>query len=144
MDPVTPAPATPARFGAYLYTQFCSAFNDNVHFFAIALYFTYTVSHTPQEAGRWQAIVGAAFVLPFILFSPIAGTLADRYEKRTVLIWAKWTEVIPMTVSFVSTLLPAPLQYSGLVLGIFLMETRAAFFSPPKYGILPEIVAPTR
>ena len=144
MEPVTPKPATPARFGAYLYTQFCSAFNDNVHFFAISLFLTYTVSHSKEEAGRWQAIVGAAFVFPFILFSPFAGTLADRFEKRSVLIWAKWTEVIPMTVSFVSTFLPAPLQYYGLVLGIFLMETRSAFFSPPKYGILPEIVAPDR
>jgi acyl-[acyl-carrier-protein]-phospholipid O-acyltransferase/long-chain-fatty-acid--[acyl-carrier-protein] ligase len=140
----TPAPAGPARFGAYLYTQFCSAFNDNVHFFAISLFLTYTVSATKEEAGRWQAIVGAAFVAPFILFSPLAGTIADRFEKRTVLIWAKWTEVIPMTVSLVSTFLPAPIQYYGLVLGIFLMETRSAFFSPPKYGILPEIVAPDR
>jgi acyl-[acyl-carrier-protein]-phospholipid O-acyltransferase/long-chain-fatty-acid--[acyl-carrier-protein] ligase len=145
MDPMNPpAPASPARFGAYLYTQFCSAFNDNVHFFAISLFLTYTVSHTKEEAGRWQAIVGAAFVFPFILFSPLAGTIADRFEKRTVLIWAKWTEVIPMTVSFISTFLPAPLQYYGLVLGIFLMETRSAFFSPPKYGILPEIVASDR
>jgi acyl-[acyl-carrier-protein]-phospholipid O-acyltransferase/long-chain-fatty-acid--[acyl-carrier-protein] ligase len=88
--------------------------------------------------------VGAAFVAPFILLSPLAGTLADRFEKRTILILAKWAEVIPMTVSFVSTFLPAPFQYYGLVLGIFLMETRAAFFSPPKYGILPEIVAPDR
>jgi len=145
MEPMSaPRPTSPARFGSYLYTQFCSAFNDNVHFFTISLFFTYTVSHTPEEAGRWQAIVGAAFVFPFILFSPLAGTIADRYEKRTVLIWAKWMEVIPMTVSFVSTLLPAPVQYYGLVLGIVLMETRSAFFSPPKYGILPEIVAPDR
>jgi acyl-[acyl-carrier-protein]-phospholipid O-acyltransferase/long-chain-fatty-acid--[acyl-carrier-protein] ligase len=137
-----PETASLGRFGAYLYTQFCSAFNDNVHFFAISLFFTYTVSHSREEAGRWQAIVGAAFVFPFILFSPLAGTIADRFEKRTVLIWTKWTEVIPMSVSFASTFLPAPLQYYGLVLGIFLMETRSAFFSPPKYGILPEIVAP--
>ena len=139
-----PRPASPARFGAYLYTQFFSAFNDNVHFFAISLFFTYTVSRTPEEAGRWQAIVGTAFVFPFIVFSPLAGTIADRYPKRSVLIWTKWSEVLPMGVSFVSTLLPAPLQYYGLVLGIVLMETRSAFFSPPKYGLLPEVVAEDR
>lgn len=140
-----PRPASPARFGAYLSLQFFSAFNDNVHFFAITLFLTYTASATPAEAGRWQAICGAAFVLPFILLSPLAGTLADRYDKRTVLIWAKWTEVIPMTVSFASTLfLPVPFRYYGLILGIFLMETRSAFFSPAKYGILPEIVAEDR
>src|ERR1700682_331069 len=99
MDSMAPAPpASPARFGAYLYTQFFSAFNDNVHFFTIALYLTYTASKTPEEMGRWQAIAGAAFVFPFILFSPLAGTLADRHPKRIVLIWTKWTEVIPMSV----------------------------------------------
>src|SRR5678809_151718 len=112
MDPMKPPEsAGPARFGAYLYTQFCSAFNHNVHFFAISLFLTYTVSHSKEEAGRWQAIVGAAFVAPFILLSPLAGTLADRFEKRSILIVAKWAEVIPMTVSFVSTFLPAPFQY---------------------------------
>jgi acyl-[acyl-carrier-protein]-phospholipid O-acyltransferase/long-chain-fatty-acid--[acyl-carrier-protein] ligase len=141
---VTAKPASPGRFGAYLYTQFFSAFNDNVHFFTIALYLTYTASKTPEEMGRWQAIAGAAFVFPFILFSPLAGTLADRHPKRTVLIWTKWIEVIPMSVSFISTFLPVPLRYYGLILGIFLMETRSAFFSPPKYGILPEIVGPDR
>jgi acyl-[acyl-carrier-protein]-phospholipid O-acyltransferase/long-chain-fatty-acid--[acyl-carrier-protein] ligase len=146
MEPVhEPPPASPARFGAYLYTQFFSAFNDNVHFFAIALYLTYTASRTPEEAGRWQAIAGAAFVFPFILFSPFAGTLADRYPKRTVLIWTKWLEIVPMSVSFLSALfLPTPIQYYGLILGIFLMETRSAFFSPPKYGILPEIMPNNR
>jgi acyl-[acyl-carrier-protein]-phospholipid O-acyltransferase/long-chain-fatty-acid--[acyl-carrier-protein] ligase len=141
---VTARPGTPTRLGAYLYTQFFSAFNDNVHFFTVALYLAYSASRTPAEAGRWQAIAGGTFVLPFILLSPFAGALADRYPKRTVLIWAKWTEVLPMTLSFGSTFLPVPLRYYGLILGILLMETRAAFFSPPKYGILPEIVAPDR
>jgi acyl-[acyl-carrier-protein]-phospholipid O-acyltransferase/long-chain-fatty-acid--[acyl-carrier-protein] ligase len=140
----SPRPASPARFGAYLSIQFFSAFNDNVHFFAVALYLTYTASATPAEAGRWQAIAGAAFVLPFILLSPLAGTLADRYDKRSVLIFSKWTEVAAMMVSLVSTCLPAPLRYQGLILGIFLMEARSTFFSPAKYGILPEIVPEDR
>jgi len=139
----TARPASGGRFGAYLYTQFFSAFNDNVHLFTISLYFAYK-SATPAEAGRWQAITGAAFVLPFILLSPFAGALADRHPKRSVLIWAKWTEVLPMSVSFAATFLAEPLRSYGFILGILLMETRSAFFSPPKYGILPEIVPPDR
>jgi acyl-[acyl-carrier-protein]-phospholipid O-acyltransferase/long-chain-fatty-acid--[acyl-carrier-protein] ligase len=138
----TPKPAGPARFGAYLYTQFCSAFNDNVHQMTVALYLIHVSGGREGEAGGWQAIVGAAFVLPFILFSPLAGSLADRHNKRSVLIVSKCLEVIPMSVSVFSTILPAPMQYYGLILAIFLMETRAAFFSPAKYGILPEVTAP--
>ena len=37
---VTARPASPGRFAAYLYTQFFSAFNDNVHFVAISLFLT--------------------------------------------------------------------------------------------------------
>src|SRR5690349_3680346 len=124
-----PTPATPARFGAYLYTQFCSAFNDNVHAMAIGLYLAKESGADETGAGLWQSIIGAAFVIPFILLSPLAGSLADRFNKRTILILAKWTEVIPMTVSVLSSFLPTPAKYYGLVAGIFLMEVRAAFFS---------------
>jgi acyl-[acyl-carrier-protein]-phospholipid O-acyltransferase/long-chain-fatty-acid--[acyl-carrier-protein] ligase len=141
---VTAKPATPGRFAAYLYTQFFSAFNDNVHAMAIGLYLAKASGKSEEDAGLWQSVIGAAFVIPFILLSPLAGSLADRYDKRKVLILAKWTEVIPMSVSFLSSFLPAPLQYYGLVLGIFLMEVRAAFFSPAKYGILAEISRPDR
>ncbi len=137
-------PAHPARFGAYLYTQFFSAFNDNVHQMTISLYLAAASGAHEGEAGKWQSLVQASFVLPFILFSALAGSLADRYNKRNVLIAFKWLEIVPMTVSFASTFLPAPAQYWGLILGVFLMEVRSAFFSPGKYGILPEIVAPDK
>lgn len=140
-----PPAASPARFAAYLYSQFFSAFNDNVHCFVIALYLTHApASATEQEAATWQSIAGAAFGLPFILCSPLAGSLADRFNKRSVLIWFKWLEVVPMTMSLASTFLPPPASYYGLIAGIFLMEVRAAFFSPSKYGILAEIVPPER
>ena len=139
-----PRPGSPARFGAYLYTQYFSAFNDNVHQMTVSLYLAAASGAHEGEAGKWQSLVQASFVLPFILFSALAGSLADRYNKRKVLIAAKWLEVVPMSVSFLSTFLPAPARYWGLILGVFLMEIRSAFFSPGKYGILPEIVAPDR
>lgn len=135
---------SPARFGAYLYSQFCSAFNDNVHAMAIGLYLTKVSGTDEAGAGLWQSIIGAAFVVPFILFSPLAGSVADRFSKRKILILTKWTEVIPMCVSVGASYLPAPASYYGLVLGIFLMEIRAAFFSPAKYGILAEMVSEER
>jgi len=140
----TPHPASPARFGAYLYTQYFSAFNDNVHQMTVSLYLAAASGSREGEAGQWQSLVQASFVLPFILFSALAGSLADRYNKRSVLIAAKWLELVPMSVSFLSTFLPTPFRFWGLILGVFLMEVRSAFFSPGKYGILPEIVPPDR
>lgn len=145
MEPVSsPRPASPARFGAYLYTQYFSAFNDNVHQMTVSLYLAAATGSHEGEAGKWQSLVQASFVLPFILFSALAGSLADRYNKRTILVAFKWLEVVPMTVSFLATFLPQPAQFWGLILGVFLMEVRSAFFSPGKYGILPEIVPPDK
>ncbi|HVR87306.1 MAG TPA: MFS transporter [Planctomycetota bacterium] len=137
-------PASPARFGAYLYTQYFSAFNDNVHAMAIGLYFAKASGSNETDAGLWQSIIGAAFVVPFILLSPLAGSIADRYNKRTILILAKWIEILPISVSVLAAFLPPPAQYIGFVAGIFLMEVRAAFFSPAKYGILAEVSRPDR
>ncbi|MBI4245253.1 MAG: MFS transporter, partial [Planctomycetes bacterium] len=128
---------SPKNLSAFLYTQFFVAFNDNMHYIAVAVYLA---GLSKESASAWQAFVSAAFMAPFILFSPLAGSLADRFNKRSVLIISKWFEVVPMSVSlFASLALEPPLQYWGLVAGVFLMEVQSAFFSPAKYGILPEI-----
>lgn len=132
-----------AGIAAFLYTQFALAFNDNLHFSIIAIYLA-GVSSTELGSAGWQTIVAAAFMAPFVLFSPIAGAVADRFSKRRVLIVSKWFEPVPITVSCISSLLASPYRESGLVAGVFLMELQSAFFSPAKYGIVPEIVAHDR
>ena len=82
MEPVIPPaaevrPAPVPRFLSYLYSVFFSAFNDNVHCFAIGLYLAKEASANQSEAATWQSLAGAAFGLPFILFSPLAGSLAS-------------------------------------------------------------------
>jgi len=72
-------------FKALLVTQFIGAFVDNLLKVVISLYAIRILSSS-QAASRYVSIVGVLFVLPFIIFSPIAGYLADRYLKRTVII----------------------------------------------------------
>ncbi|HLF66455.1 MAG TPA: MFS transporter, partial [Gammaproteobacteria bacterium] len=67
-----------------------------------------------------------------------AGYLADRYSKRTVLIVTKSTEILAM-VGAVFALMQ---DSTALMLAVlFAMATKSAFFSPAKYGILPETVS---
>jgi acyl-[acyl-carrier-protein]-phospholipid O-acyltransferase/long-chain-fatty-acid--[acyl-carrier-protein] ligase len=121
---------------AVLGCQFMGAFND--HFFKMI------VSLVAIEAGSggaggsaYLSLSGVIYVLPFLLFSGFAGYLADRFDKRTVMIATKGFEVVLGALALV-----------GLVLGsielmlavLFLFATQSAFFSPPKYGILPDIV----
>src|SRR5437764_13037025 len=89
------------------------------------------------EAGRNLSLVGAIFILPFVLFSGYAGQLADVYSKRTVLIVTKSLEIVATGLGLVAFAI-GWLELTYVVL--FLFALQATFFSPAKYGILPEVL----
>jgi acyl-[acyl-carrier-protein]-phospholipid O-acyltransferase / long-chain-fatty-acid--[acyl-carrier-protein] ligase len=117
---------------AFLWTQFLGAFNDNV--------FKIIVSFAAMEAyGKvaGMSLAAAVFVLPFLLFSGWAGYLGDAFSKRSVLVATKVLEVAAMSLAVVALLAGnLPLQLAVL----FLMAAQSTFFSPAKYGIVPEMV----
>src|SRR6202790_3066778 len=76
----------------FLWTQFLGAFNDNL--FKIVVSMLAVRMATAAQAGRNLSLVGAIFILPFLLFSGYAGQLADVYSKRTVLIVTKSLEIL--------------------------------------------------
>jgi acyl-[acyl-carrier-protein]-phospholipid O-acyltransferase/long-chain-fatty-acid--[acyl-carrier-protein] ligase len=124
-------------FQAFLWTQFLGAFNDNVFKMIVSVAaVTYTAGH--QEAGsQYLALTGAVFVLPFLLFAGWAGQLADRCSKSRVLIVTKSFEILTM----IFALFALQAASMPMLLGVlFLLATQANFFSPAKYGILPEIL----
>ncbi len=137
MDPPPTTQLRSPRFHAFLLAQFLGAANDNAFKVTLVLWILATV---PDEATQvfYASLVTALFPIPFLLFSPIAGYLADRYAKHRVLFWTKVPEIAAMglaTVGFASGHLPL------LLFALFLMATHSAFFSPAKYGIFPEIFA---
>src|SRR5262247_2522535 len=75
----------------FLWTQFLGAFNDNLFKIVVSIIAVHAV--TPDKSGGQISIVGAVFILPFLLFSGYAGQLADIYSKRTVLIVSKSLEI---------------------------------------------------
>src|SRR5204862_4202313 len=90
-----------------------------------------------ERAGRELSIVSAVFILPFLLFSGYAGQAADIYSKRTVLVVSKSLEIVAATLGLVAFYF-GHLQITYVVL--FLIALQATFFSPAKYGILPEML----
>jgi MFS family permease len=91
--------------------------------------------------GRFPlAVVGAIFILPFVLFSGYAGQLADVYSKRTVLVVTKALEIVATALGLLAFTIDR-LEITYVVL--FLFALQATFFSPAKYGILPKF-SPTR
>ncbi len=123
-------------FTALICTQFLGALNDNLFKIVVSL-FAANVAIATGDGGTYLAIAGALFVLPFLLFSGYAGHLADAYSKRTVLILAKACEVIVMALGLLAL-------WSGRIEAmfavLFLMAMQSSFFSPAKYGILPEML----
>jgi acyl-[acyl-carrier-protein]-phospholipid O-acyltransferase / long-chain-fatty-acid--[acyl-carrier-protein] ligase len=86
---------------------------------------------------RYLALSGAVFVLPFLLFAGYAGQIADRFSKTRVLQITKAFEMVIMAVGMVA-LVERSIQM--LLVVLFLLAMQANFFSPAKYGILPEML----
>jgi len=129
-----------------LIAQFCGAFNDNAWKLMVALLSIRQLSAVlepgPELEAASQAQTTLAFVvftLPLALVSLVAGLLADRVSKRTVIIVMKSVEMLLMaTATLALWLNPAGGLLPLVVLGG--MGVHSALFSPAKYGILAELV----
>lgn len=134
-------------FWALIATQFQGAFNDNLFKFLVVFFLVdlYARKFGPEarEAAA-QTMVPVSFILfslPFIIFPGLFGSLSDRYSKKTITVWSKYIEVGVMALGAAAFLLGAAW---GLWVLLFAMATQSAFFSPSKYGILPEILPESR
>ena len=117
-------------------TQFLGALNDNI--LKLLIIFYLIGSQGRDHAGAITASIGAAFVLPFLLFSAPAGCLADRFAKSRLIVTIKLVEVAVTSLAVAAFALG---MENGLYLVVFLMATHSALFSPAKYGAIPELVA---
>jgi acyl-[acyl-carrier-protein]-phospholipid O-acyltransferase / long-chain-fatty-acid--[acyl-carrier-protein] ligase len=121
---------------AFLWTQFLGAFNDNVCKFVISMMAVALAGASAHGSGGLPS-VGVVFILPFLLFSGYAGQIADRFEKRTVLIVTKALEIVAMIGAVAAF---SAQRFDWLLAVLFLLALQATFFSPAKYGIVPEIL----
>ena len=92
---------TPLR--GLLIAQFCGAFNDNAWKLMVALLgirqLASTIAPGPEFETASQTQTTLAFVVftfPLVVVSIVAGMLADRVSKRTVIIMMKSVEVLLM------------------------------------------------
>ena len=73
-------------------TQFLGALNDNV--FQLLLVFFLIGIHGKEATGDVTSRSAIVFVVPFLLFTAVAGKLADRFSKRDITVAVKVAEVI--------------------------------------------------
>lgn len=127
------------RFLPFFGAQALGAFNDNVYKNVLVILAAYHAStYTTMPPTLLSNVAAGLFILPFVLFSGIAGQLADRYDKALVLKAVKAFEIVIMIAAGAGF----ATQSIEILLGaLFMMGVHSTFFAPAKYGLLPEVLA---
>lgn len=129
------------RFAPFFWTQCCGALNDNLFKTALAILMAYQVASMGDTHSHLMVNLAAAlFILPFFLFSALAGQLADKYEKAGLIRRIKAAEIFIMAGAAVAFIC----HQTGLLLVLlFAMGAQSAFFGPVKYSLLPQHLEPS-
>jgi 1-acyl-sn-glycerol-3-phosphate acyltransferase len=123
------------RFAPFFWVQFLGAGNDNVFKFAFTVMVTYQLQVSWLPASQAGLVIGALFILPYLLFSATSGQLADKWSKDRLIRFTKDLEIAVMVlgaIGFITTQVPL------LLLAIFLMGLQSTVFGPVKYAYLPQ------
>jgi len=123
-------------FAALMITVFINALNDNF-FRLVFIFLALRVYVTEGDGTFYYSLIGFIFLLPFVLFSPYAGYIGDRYSKKAVIVSTRAAEAVVLIIAAVMLVLQ---NMPGLFIALFLMGMQSTFFSPVKFGILPEVV----
>ena len=128
------------RFRPFFITQLLGAFNDNLYKNGLTIFIAFqAVGISQDQSNTLVNIAAGLFILPFFLFSPLAGQLADKYEKSVLIRRIKLLEIGIMLCGAGAFLL----QDANLLVAIlFLMGTQSALFGPVKYSLLPQALRP--
>ncbi len=126
------------RFLPIFVSQFLGGFNDNLLRSGLIVLIAYADQRgiaLPFDAEVLVTICSALLVAPFILFSYLAGQMADKYEKAGLVTLVKIAEVGIMCVVFYGF---ATENIYLLMVMLFISGTHSTFFGPIKYSILPD------
>ncbi len=127
------------RFAPFFWTQFSGAANDNLFKFAFTVMVTYQLSVSWLPPALAGLVIGALFILPFLMFSATSGQLTDKYEKTRVIRFVKNLEVVIMAVAAAGFLSDeVNVQVPVLLACTFLMGLHSTLFGPVKFAYLPQ------
>lgn len=124
------------NFAPLFAAQFLGTLNDNLFkgligvMIAYGLAFSYTVSPVVLAA-----LASALFIIPFLIFNPLGGVLADRFDKAAVMRAIKIFEIGIVILASAALMLKSLIF---LLLVLMLFGTHSALFSPAKFSILPQ------
>ncbi len=126
------------KFAPLMWTQFFGALNDNVLKNALVVLLAFKgIELWGLHAESLISLATLIFILPFFLFSALAGQIADKFEKSRIIRWIKLAEIFIMLLAGAGFYFGA---YPILFFVLFLMGLHSTFFGPVKYSALPELM----
>ena len=85
---------TKRRFAPLFIVQFLGAFNDNLLKFSMLFLASFGIyAAEPDKAVLLATIATGLFILPYFLFSALAGQISDAYDKAKLMRIVKGAEV---------------------------------------------------
>ena len=119
-------------FGGLLVTQFLGALNDNMFRWLVI-----PIGMLAFGEARALMLGTVLFTAPYLVLANFAGFLADRFDKRLVIVWCKVAEIALMLLGIIGIATGNVWFLFGVVM---LMGSQSALFGPAKFGSIPELV----
>ncbi len=122
-------------FSALFWAQISGVINDNLTRTVIIALITAHV--LKNDTASFVLPLIAIYILPFLLFSVLAGQIGDKYDK------AKITRIIKFTEIFTVIIAALGFYFNStpvLFITLFIMGTQSAFFAPVKYALMTQIL----
>ncbi len=126
------------RFAPFFWTQFSGAANDNLFKFAFTVMVTYQLQVEWLPPAMAGLVIGALFILPFLLFSATSGQITDKYDKTRIIRFVKNLEIGIMAIAAYGFLHD---QVAVLLACTFLMGLHSTLFGPVKFAYLPQALS---
>lgn len=124
------------RFWPFFIVQAGGAFNDNLMKTAVVVLIAYGLWDVGgANPAAIVSLAAALFILPFILFCPLAGEMSDKFSKNAMIRAVKSAEIL-IVLSAIPVLYLQSLPLALCV--VMALGTHSAFFSPAKFAILPQ------
>ena len=123
-----------------LASQFLGAFGDNAILAVILGQLTLQQRQgliTESQLGASSALYTSLLFVPYVVLAPMAGFLNDRFAKTQWLLGGNFIKLVGTAIAAASVWHGA--FWQGF--GYFIVGIGGCFYSPAKYGILPEIVS---
>jgi 1-acyl-sn-glycerol-3-phosphate acyltransferase len=123
------------RFAPFFWTQFLGAANDNLFKFAFTVLVTYQLTVSWLPAAQAGLVIGALFVLPYLLFSATSGQLADKFDKTVLIRFVKTFEI---GIALLAAWGFYTQHVIALLACVFLLGLHSTLFGPVKFAYLPQ------